>query len=302
VSTAREHLDLIDAVVYGDAFDCAVTLGEVWRYSLVRVTPKEMRERLAEPALRELVAEQEGLYCLAGREELVERRVARRRRAAALRQRATRVARWLQYAPFVRGILLTGSVAADDAGDEADVDVLVVIAPGRLGLAFLLLGSVSRVVSRQLFCPNYYLSEAHLTLSRRDHYVAREVAQTAALAGQVDLLAANRWVLDRLPNVVPFPATVRMGTLGRGLQQLMELLFRGRLGDRCERRARRVVLDRLAAHHRRFGEEVPDAVRERFEAGVELRFHGGPFVDRSAERYEQRRTELARRMGTRAAR
>src|SRR5207302_2361686 len=32
-----ERLDLLDALVYGDAFDCAVTLDELWRYSRVAI-------------------------------------------------------------------------------------------------------------------------------------------------------------------------------------------------------------------------------------------------------------------------
>ena len=33
-----ERLDLLDALVYGDVFDCAVTLDEAWRYARVAAT------------------------------------------------------------------------------------------------------------------------------------------------------------------------------------------------------------------------------------------------------------------------
>src|SRR5437764_8605170 len=108
-----ERLDLIDGVVYADLFDCAATADEVWRYCRRRIGRDELFARLeADATLGAVIHHRDGLYCLRGRESLLGARVERRRRAQALRRRARRVARVLQYAPFVRGLLLTGSAAA----------------------------------------------------------------------------------------------------------------------------------------------------------------------------------------------
>src|SRR5205823_4190237 len=127
--------------------------------------------------LRELVRESNGIYCLAARSDLLAERPERRQRAHRLRRRARRVARVLRYVPFVRGLLLTGSTAADDAAEEADVDMLVIVAPRRLANVFVLLGSASRLLGRRLFCPNYYVSEDHLVMGPRTLYVAHEIVQ-----------------------------------------------------------------------------------------------------------------------------
>ena len=292
-----DELDLIDAVIYGDVFDCAVTLDELWRYSRIRITQAELLERLGRPPLRNIVSERDGFYFLRGREELASVRGARRRRAQLLKYRARRVARWLQYAPFVRGVMLTGSVAADDAKEDADVDVLAIVAERRLALAFVMLGSLSRMVSRKVFCPNYYLSQDHLALSRRDHYITRELAQAEPLAGNADdLLAANVWSMEQLPNAHRTSNPVKPIAGGARLQRLLEWAIRGKFGDACERKAHALVVARLSAHHASHGASVPEDVLERFERGVELRFHGAPVVNRSLERYEARRKAVANRL------
>lgn len=45
-SGVDERLDLIDALIYGDVFDCAVTLDELWRYARVAIDRDELRRRL----------------------------------------------------------------------------------------------------------------------------------------------------------------------------------------------------------------------------------------------------------------
>jgi len=289
-----DALDLIDGIIYADAFDCALTLEEGWRYSRVRVSLAEMREKIARAPLREILGERDGYYFLRGREDLVAQRIERRRRAARLKQRAGSVAQWLQYAPFVRGLVLTGSVAADDAPADADVDMLVIVARDRIGLAFVVLGSLSRLLSRRLFCPNYYVSEAHLVFTRRDYYIARELTQAVPLTETAHaLLDANSWVQEQMPNRVAADAPARKLAAGAMVQRLLEAPFRGRFGSWCERRAGRIVASRLVAHYRGFRPAVPPEIEERFANEIELRFHAEPRVDRALERYRIRREQLA---------
>src|SRR5256714_10750624 len=273
-------LDAIDAVLYGDVFDCAVTLDEAWRYARVAIARDELARRLsADP----LVATRDGLFCLAGREELLARRPERIRNAASLERRARRVTRLLRHFPFVRGLALTGSAAAGDAGADDDVDLLVTVAEGRLGTVFVLLGPLSRLLGRRLFCPNYYACEGRLGLDPANLYLARELAQARPLAGDgAALWHANPWLEETFPNAEP---PVGGGPAGGGLQRALERL----VGDRLESWARRVARQRLRAHYG----AVPADVSEAFAAGVALRFHGSGVAARTLERHRARRVELA---------
>jgi hypothetical protein len=296
VTPAQETLDLVDAVVYADIFDSAVSLEELWRFSRRGIGREELRARVRDdPHLRRVLCERGGLYCLAGREELLERRTGAEQRTLHLRRRAFRVARVLRHAPFVRGLLLTGSAAAGSAGSDADVDLLVIVADGRISLVFALLGPLSRLTSRCFFCPNHYLSDAHLELrTRRDLYVARELVQARPLTGcAAELAAANGWVQRLLPNAGTEPAPAAPLSGGGRVQRLLELPLRGRWGDRLERGLRGLALRRLAAHHGLWDRSVPIEAVEQLEAGAELRFHGKPGTQSALRRYEARRAELA---------
>ena len=273
-------LDAIDAVLYGDVFDCAVTLDEAWRYARVPVEREELARRLhVDP----LVAEGAGLYCLAGREELLARRRERMRNAARLERRARRVALVLRHFPFVRGLALTGSAAAGDAGADDDVDLLVTVAEDRLGTVFVVLGSMSRLLGRRLFCPNYYVCEGRLGFGPANLYLARELAQARPLTGDgAALWRANPWLEETFPNAEP---PVGGASAGSRLQRALEAL----LGGRFEPWAGRVTRRRLRAHYG----AVPAEVEEAFAAGVALRFHGSGVAARTLERHRARRLELA---------
>ena len=278
-----ERLDLLDALVYGDVFDCAVSLDEAWRYARVAVDREELRRRLRDEPL---VVERDGLYCLAGREELLARRHERMQRAARLERRARRVARVLRRFPFVRGLALTGTAAAGDAGPDDDVDLLVTVADGRLGTAFLLLGPLSRLVGRKVFCPNYYVCEGRLDLGPGNLYLARELAQARPLAGDADALwRTNPWLAETFPNASPPPPVPERPSR---LQRVLEAL----IGGRVEGWARGVATSRLRAHYGTVPAEVTDA----FAAGTALRFHGSGVSGRTLDRYAARRAELAARL------
>jgi predicted nucleotidyltransferase len=297
--TARdERLGLLDALIYSDLFDCAPTLDELCRYARVPIGPGELVERLrGDPVLQRIVVERHGLFCLVGRTSLLDNRLDRIRRARRLQRRARAVARMLRHLPFVAAILLTGSTSADDASEQADIDLLVMVTPDRLGTAFLFLGSTSRLLGRRLLCPNWYVREGCLGLVPRNVYIAREFAQARSLVGSASTLRdSNPWLTDVFPNALE-PSTHDAGLKARTrLQGLLEAPLRGAVGDYIERWARRVADARLRAHYAGLGRSVPSEVARDFEDGIALRFHGYGYQDRIIEAYEARRSQLADRL------
>jgi predicted nucleotidyltransferase len=291
------RLELLDGVIYADAFDCALTLEEVWRYARLRIDQDDLRRELRDdPA----VVGRDGLYALADRPHLIEQRPERIARARALQQRGRRVARVLRHLPFVRALALTGSVAADDAHDAADVDLLVIVAPEKLGTAFLLMGPVSTLLRRRLFCPNYYVCEGRLAMAPGNPYVARELMQARCLAGPIaGLHESNPWLAETFPNAAGAGPGLSPG--GR-LQRAQELALRGRLGDAVERLGAWAARSRLRAHYATGGRSVPLDVSAALDAGTSLRFHGRHRREATVARYLERRTQVAEMADAREAR
>jgi hypothetical protein len=290
------RLRLLDPLIYADVFDCAATIDELWRYGRARIEREALQESLHhDPVLRRVVIERGGMCAFRDRPGLIEQRPRSIDRARRLQRRARRVARLLRHAPFVRGLALTGSAAAEDAAAGDDVDVFVIVSKGRLGVAFLLLASASRLTRRRFFCPNYYVSEGRCAIEPGNLYVARELAQARSLVGDEGVLrAANPWLETVFPNALT-PATASGPLLRTGgwLQRLLELPLRGRLGERAERFGQRVAFARLAAHHGALGREVPADVSASLVAGASLRFHGRGADRTTLDRYVARRDEIA---------
>jgi len=294
MTSPAEIVEALDGILYGDLFDCALTLDEATRFSRLPITQDQLKAWLELPSVISIVNNRDGFYFLNGRDELVNLRIESLERAKRFRARASIIARYLQYVPFVRGIVLTGSLAANDADEHADIDFLIIVAQRRLSLAFVLLGSFSRLTLRRLCCPNYYLSETHLEITRRNEYVAHELAQADAMAGAgADLNRANRWVNEYLPNA-RLPQHM-VGSLfgGAALQWILEYPFRGWLGDRLDRKLADVSLNRLKAHHGARSESVPEKVLQAFQNDIELRFHSTPQLQDVVERYEQLKERTA---------
>ncbi|MSW96282.1 MAG: hypothetical protein F2796_05725, partial [Actinobacteria bacterium] len=147
------RLALLDALIYADGFDCALTTTEIARGARLPIDAAQIERLLTEDGpLRDVTSARGGFVTLRGRESLIDERPARIERAQALQVRARRAARVAARAPFVRGLALTGSLAASDARPGADADLLVIVEPGRLASVFLILGSLSRLYGRRV-CP-----------------------------------------------------------------------------------------------------------------------------------------------------
>jgi len=240
-----------------------------------------------------MLIERDGLYCLRDRPALPDGRRDRIRRAQKLRRRGRRVARILRHAPFIRGLALTGSVAADDAGAAADVDMLVTVTPDRIATVFLLLGTAARLLRRRYFCPNYYVSPGSLSGAPPNIYLARERAQICDLVTDRGPDPAASRLREVFPNLSPNGANGSAIRARTRLQRLLEAPLQGALGDRVERFARRVALSRLRAHYSASGEQIPAEARRSLETGRALRFHRGGIEERTLERYRERRAEVA---------
>jgi hypothetical protein len=292
--TQSERLDLLDALIYGDVFDCAVTFDELWRYARIAVGREQLRQLVRDdPVLRRLVVERDGFYCLEERDSLLCERPQRILRARRLQKRARFLAGILRHLPFVRGLLLTGSTSADDATKEADIDLLVIVADGRIGTVFLQLAPAASLLGGRLFCPNWYMSEDHLGIASKNLYIAREFAQASSLCGNTEALYnSNPWISEVFPNAaVPPPVEAHLKRRS-SIQRCLEAVFRKAFGRRLEDWAKRLVRARLKAHYTRFNMQVPSQVSANFEAGAVLGFHGYRYEAKTLQAHAHRRARF----------
>jgi len=296
-------LTIVEPVLYGDIFDFPVTLDEVHRFCRLPMSTEQLRLALAdEQGAGRIVSQVDEFYVMRGREALVDTRRRRAARSRQARRRARTLMRFVKYLPFVRGSLMTGSTATDNARQRDDLDYLVLVHPGRMWLVFGVLGTLQRLGLGRVLCVNYYLSVDSLGLTERSPYVARELLQARPLVGADHvrrLYGENRWIAEIYPNAsssheqVPNLETDDRRGAARHLAERFEGLLGGQLGDALEGGARRLLEHRLPVHYGKHGRELPAEVRRRALDGEELRFHANDYSRTIADELDHRR-ELAR--------
>jgi hypothetical protein len=252
-------------VVYADLFGFALSENEVYRDLVgVRTTTFDVASavRLAVGA-GDLVLKH-GYVTLADRENLVEIRLARNDIGRRWWPKARYFGLLLSSLPYVRLVGVTGSLAANNATADADIDYILIAAPERLWLVRALAIAVVRLArtSGVTLCPNLLLTTNALALPHQDLYTAHELLQMVPLCGSdvyAELRAQNHWADRILPNRSSLAQTVPpLAQLAKKIKSAGEIGFGGSLGTRIDRweSRRKIARFRAAGTQGRFNRDV----------------------------------------------
>ena len=249
---------ILRTILYADVFNFPLTLPEIHHYLIASAPASafEVEQALVRSQrLQTALVCVDGYYARAGRESIVATRQQREAASAALWDDAMRYAGWMARLPFVRMVALTGALAVRNAVADDDIDYILVTRERRVWMArafAIIVVRLARWRGVQL-CPNYVLSETALVQSRRDIFIAHEVAQMIPLYGRSlyqNMRGANDWVVEQLPNadyaLYAPPQDVSIGQGWARLKGALEAVFGGALADRLEEWERERKLRRFA--------------------------------------------------------
>ncbi len=255
-------------VAYVDLFDYPLTAVEIHRYldGFLTTANEVAKELVSSSALANHLSHRDGFFCLPEREEIIETRRERKRRAQRLWPQAVRYGRIIAQLPFVRMVAVTGSLAMNNVADDADIDYFVVTENGRLWLTRALVIGIVRLAARRgiILCPNYFVAESALTLPERNIYTAREIVQMVPLFGHdvyAQLRQQNCWASQFMPNAdgpplvqIPEPEPAAWP------QMVAELPLRSPLGTWLEQWEQARKIEKLRLQQNGSGESLFTAV------------------------------------------
>ena len=278
--------------MYGSLFDFPLTADEVLRFSRGPQDKGEV-ERILREELSEQVFEIDGLFGLRGREASVPVRQANTEAVELAWKTARRRARIIGWTPFVAGLMVTGSLSHDNFAQDADIDYLVLVDPGRIFTVFAVLGTVQRLTSVKTLCPNYYLATDRMALPELDYFIGREILASTPVLGPracEQFQDANRWAWELFPSAPRKPAS-EAPPAGNVITRSLRWLLSGRLGDWMEARFQKMLITRLDAHYALCGVPLDQTVVREAQEGFRLRFHARLHREKIQARLE---SELAR--------
>lgn len=230
-------------VAYRDLFQYPVTAHEIHRYlHEVRCGQDAVADALVTAVDYGTLITDGTYFALPGREGLFERRLQRRATSQSLWNLARGHAARLAALPFVRMVGVTGSLAVDNATDDADIDFMLITDGGRLWTARAFakfLQMINRRVGDGKLCVNHLVSTKRLQLDEPGLYIAQELSQMVPLYGRDTynmLREANPWVDEILPNAKGLPREAeQVEPASSSFKQAAKAILRTPLGTGIER-------------------------------------------------------------------
>ncbi|HMJ69894.1 MAG TPA: hypothetical protein VK508_13410 [Cyclobacteriaceae bacterium] len=204
------HSDLsqaiIKALLYSDIFHYPLTAEEIFtRLDIPCSNVSAVFLELQQLTSAHLVYRFEEFYSLHNDAALAVRRSAGNKMAKEIMPRALRRSRLIFMFPFVRAVMISGSLSKDFIDKDGDIDFFIVTAPGKVWLTRGLLALFQRLVlfnSHKYFCVNYYISHDRLELDEKNIFTATELITLKPMCGHEyyqKLLESNTWVSDYYP-------------------------------------------------------------------------------------------------------
>jgi len=217
---------ILSTLVYYDVLDRPLTGWEVFKYLMqswkslellnyCSIAPhnnrlKEVLENLDDSSeLNKLISQKNGFYFLKNRQRIVKQRIERQKMADQKWKKAKRLIKLLQIIPFVRLVMVSGSLAMNNTKDKSDIDLLIITKTGRIwtcrGLITLfvhIIGSRRHSnLTKDRICLNHYLTVKSLKIPFKSLYNAQTYAHLVPVlnfALYKRFQKANKWIKDYL--------------------------------------------------------------------------------------------------------
>lgn len=242
---------ILRTMLYFDVFDYPLSCTEVFRFlGTNSLTEDKVAASLEQLTTRKIVHKFNEFYSVQPGERNISRRVKGNAEAVRYLAIARRKAQLISKFPFVRAVLVSGSLAKGYMDHNSDIDFFIVTAPGRLWIARTLLVLYKRIFllnSHKYFCVNYFVDEDHLEIEDKNLFTATEIATLIPLYGgkiYSQLLLKNSWIRERFPNFNQRPTLSVPDTSTSGLKKILETIINFTFVTRLEEYCQAVTMKR----------------------------------------------------------
>ena len=183
---------ILATIVYYDTLNLPLTQMEIFKY-LIKITPEQKLSKinlfniitlLESKELKRFIESKNGFYFLKGREKLIKQRIKKQKITEQKWKIAKRIIWIMQSIPFLKGVIISGSIAMGNTKKESDIDVLIITSKNRIwttrAITTLLLHLLKRRrhnnLTKDRICLNHYITEKSLNIIHRSLYNAQTYA------------------------------------------------------------------------------------------------------------------------------
>lgn len=189
---------ILATLIYYDVLDFPLTLFEIKKYLInparFTILPQPVREMSIGDIQKELnslisgnrISQKNGFYFLKERGVLYEKRMEKNKIAEVKWRKLLKISKWFVLIPYLRGILVGGSMAYNNITKDSDFDILVIAKFGRLYTCRIFLSLIASffgarrkrfdLIAPDKFCFNHYLTDGSLNIEYESLYNAQSYA------------------------------------------------------------------------------------------------------------------------------
>lgn len=159
-------------IVFFDLFDYPLTAYEIFKYLDKSAPLNEIITALDYLVAIKKINQENGLFFLPGRSEILTIRSLRHNYSLRKIKIARHFTKIFKVFPFVKCVILANSIGQNNMRDGSDIDFLIITAPRRLWLARLFCTGIAKLTNsrptnknkRDKICLSFYLSEERMNL------------------------------------------------------------------------------------------------------------------------------------------
>jgi hypothetical protein len=202
--TATEK-GLLRSVLYFDIFNYPITSQEAFAFApFSEVTESEqVLDQLVED---KILFKHGNFYSCKNDFQLAIRRSKGNELAQSRMKTAQRYSRLIASFPFVRAVLLSGSISKNYMDENSDIDYFIITESKRVWIVRAALVAFRKMFlfnSIKNFCTNYLIDVKNLLIPDQNIFTATEMCTLKSMYGHETICKfqnANGWVFDYLPN------------------------------------------------------------------------------------------------------
>ena len=233
-------------MAYFDIFHYPLAIEDVCWFLDTEASQEEVRQELEALVAAGKLFRLGPFYSLQNDPALATRRLRGEVHADDLLAIANRGAGLLYQFPYVRGVLISGSLSKRCADENADIDYFIITRANRLWIARTLLHLFKKFTylrgHQHRYCMNYFIDEESLEIKEKNIFTAIELFTLLPVCGNggiTQFFKANDWTSQYLPHyndrTREVPHDGRVSRLKRMIERLFDHRLGGRLGDYLRR-------------------------------------------------------------------
>lgn len=204
-------IGVIKTLLYFDIFNYPLTKEELLFFNPSKYTSSNVDTELILSHLlsEKLIYKFGHFYSIQNEPAHVTRRLTGNNLASQKLKTAQKISKFISWFPYVRAVMLSGSISKGYMDKNSDIDFFIITAPGRLWVTRTLLVAFKRIFllnSHKNFCVNYFIDHNNLEIEEKNLFTAIESITLIPTYGEKlywDFWTANAWTLRYFPNSAP---------------------------------------------------------------------------------------------------